>query len=104
MNLHRNIRGWLLWLAFLLPIAQAMAGVHALSHVTGERQGDGIAHLVHCDLCLTAADLTGAAPPAEPSVLPAGVAVEACAKAPLAGVVERAAAWLPPARAPPAST
>ena len=54
MNLRRNARGWLLWLALLLPIAQAMAGVHALSHID-DRQGEGIAHLVHCDLCLTAA-------------------------------------------------
>ena len=38
MNLRRNLHGWLLWLALILPIAQAMAGVHALSHLTGERQ------------------------------------------------------------------
>ena len=54
--MRRNVRGWLLWLALILPIAQAMAGVHALSHV-GDSRDDGIAHLVHCDLCLTAADL-----------------------------------------------
>lgn len=103
MNLRRNLRGWLLWLAFLLPIAQAMAGVHALSHVTGERQDEGIAHLVHCDLCLTAADLAGGAPAVGPVPLPASMAVEARVTAPRSPVVERAAAWRPPVRAPPAS-
>jgi len=103
VNLRRNLRGWLFWLALLLPIAQAMAGVHALSHVSGERQDDGIAHLVHCDLCLTAADLAGGAPAAEPGPLPGSVAVEVLAAVPLAAIVERAAEWRPPARAPPAS-
>lgn len=103
MNLRRNLRGWLLWLALLLPLAQAVAGVHALSHATGERQDDGIAHLVHCDLCLAAANLAGGAPAAEPGPLPASTAVEARAAAPLDAIVERAADWRPPARAPPAS-
>ncbi|RZL35330.1 MAG: hypothetical protein EOP35_14580, partial [Rubrivivax sp.] len=76
MNPRRNVRNWLLWLALLLPIAQAMAGVHALSHV-GERQDDGIAHLVHCDLCLTAADLGAGAPTAEPAALVIGAATHA---------------------------
>ena len=57
MNPGRWSRKWLLWLALLLPLAQAMAGAHALSHVTGEKSGDSLAHFVHCDLCLTAADL-----------------------------------------------
>jgi len=103
VNLRRVTRSWLLWLALILPLAQAMAGVHALSHVTGERQDDGIAHLVHCDLCLTAANLAGGAPAAEPGPLPEGVAVEAVAVAPLTSAIERDAAWRPPARAPPAS-
>ena len=102
MNLRRAAHRWLLWLAFLLPIAQAMAGVHALSHVSDSRD-DGIAHLVHCDLCLTAADLAGGAPAAEPGPLPACAAVEAVVIAPLAIVAERDAAWRPPVRAPPAS-
>lgn len=102
MNLRRVTRSWLLWLALILPIAQAMAGVHALSHVTGERPDDGIAHLVHCDLCLTAADLAGGAPSAEPAGLAEVAAVEALAVAPLTCAVERDAAWRPPARAPPA--
>lgn len=103
MNLRRNARSWLLWLALLLPIAQALAGVHALSHVTGERQDDGIVHLVHCDLCLTAADLVSGGPASASGPLPVAVAVEACAAAPLDAVVQRAADWRPPARAPPVS-
>ena len=102
MNLRRNLRGWLFWLALLLPVAQAMAGVHALSHLS-DRQDDGIAHLVHCDLCLTAADLGAGAPAAEPPVLADGPAVHV---APLAAPVTAPCtvdAGLPPARGPPAS-
>lgn len=103
MNLRRVAQRWLFWLALILPIAQAMAGVHALSHVRGERQDDGIAHLVHCDLCLTAADLASGAPTAAPPPLPVGFAVETLVGTPVAAAVERAADWRPPARAPPAS-
>ncbi len=103
MNLRRNLRGWLLWLALILPIAQAMAGVHALSHLTGERQDEGLAHLVHCDLCLTAADLAGGAPAAEPLPPAGNGAVDVLATVPPASVAERVIAWRPPARAPPAS-
>lgn len=102
MNLRRWSRNWLLWLALLLPIAQAMADVHALSHA-GDRQNDGLVHLDTCDLCLTAANLAGGAPPAEPAVLALGQATHA---APLAarGTAPRAVSLgLPPARAPPAS-
>jgi len=101
--MRRVAHRWLLWLAFLLPIAQAMAGVHALSHVSGERQDDGVAHLVHCDLCLTAANLAGGAAAAEPGTLLVGVAAETRVATPVAAVVERTADWRPPARAPPAS-
>ncbi|CAM4010020.1 hypothetical protein ROSA5918_18795 [Roseateles saccharophilus] len=100
--MRRVAHRWLLWLALLLPIAQAMAGVHALSHVSGERQDDGIAHLVHCDLCLTAADLASGAPTAPPGPLPVGVAVEALVATPAVAAVERGTDWRPPARAPPA--
>ena len=100
--MRRLARGWLLWLALLLPIAQAMAGVHALSHVS-DRPDDGLVHVVDCDLCLTAAHLAGSAPAAEPGPLPEGAAVEVLAAVRLATVVEREAPWRPPARAPPAS-
>jgi hypothetical protein len=103
VNLRRNVRSWLFWLALLLPIAQAVAGVHALSHVTGERQEAGIVHLVHCDLCLTAANLAGGAPAAGPAVLPAGVPAATQAAAPQSPALGRDSARRPPARAPPAS-
>lgn len=101
--MRRFARGWLLWLALLLPIAQAMAGAHALSHVTGERQDEGIAHLVHCDLCLTAADLGAGAPTAEPAALNAGPATHAAPLLARGGAPRAVALGLPPARAPPAS-
>lgn len=103
MNLRRNVRGWLLWLAFLLPLAQAMAGVHALSHVSADRQDDGIAHLVHCDLCLTAADLGTGAPAAEPVAVVADTATHAAPLVARGGAPRAVSLGLPPARAPPAS-
>ena len=58
---------WLLWLALLLPFAQAAANWHGLSHVrldAGAADPDGkqALHTVHCDLCLVAAAVTGGAP------------------------------------------
>lgn len=103
MNLRRAAHRWLLWLALVLPIAQAMADVHALSHVS-DRQDDGLVHVVDCDLCLTAAHLAGSARAAEPGPLPQSAAVEVLAAARPTPAVERDAAWRPPARAPPAST
>lgn len=100
--MRRNVRGWLLWLALLLPIAQAMAGAHALSHV-GERQDDGVAHLVHCDLCLTAAHLGAGAPAAEPAALPDSSADHALPVAAQAAAPRAGELGLPPARGPPAS-
>ncbi len=102
MNFRRAARGWLLWLALILPIAQAMAGVHALSHA-GERGDDGLVHLVDCDLCLVAAHLGAGAPAAPPPPLPTCPVAHA---APLTvGACTRGLAdpGLPPARAPPAS-
>jgi hypothetical protein len=100
---RRLARGWLFWLALLLPIAQAMAGVHALSHATGERLDDRIGHLVHCDLCLTAADLGSGAPAAEPPAPLAGLAVHAAPLSAACATRPAARLGLPPARAPPAS-
>ena len=57
---------WLLWLAVLLPVAQFTAVWHGYSHSAAleappgeERQAP---HVVHCDLCLTAAGLGGNVP------------------------------------------
>jgi hypothetical protein len=103
VNLRRNVRSWLLWLALLLPVAQAMAGVHALSHLGGDRRDDGIAHLVHCDLCLAAADLGAGAPAAEPVMLVDGSASHAAPLLARGGQPRAVSLGLPPARAPPAS-
>lgn len=69
--------GWLLWLGLLLPIAQLAAATHALSHTrtaTSSRDDPSSqAHFVHCDLCLTAAAIGGAAPVAEPASLATSV-------------------------------
>ena len=64
---------WLLWLALLLPLAQAAAAWHAVSHTavgsvpgSAERAASDhkqALHAVHCDLCLTAAALGGGALP-----------------------------------------
>jgi hypothetical protein len=103
VNLRRWSRNWLLWLALLLPVAQAMAGVHALSHVSSDRLDDGIAHLVHCDLCLTAADLGTGAPAAEPAPLVDASAIHAVPLVARGGQPRAVSLGLPPARAPPAS-
>ena len=68
---------WLLWLALLVPVAQAATNRHAVSHLGGEtsRSDDGRKgqHPAHCDLCLIAAAIGGAAPAGElqPVVPPA---------------------------------
>lgn len=69
---------WLLWLALLLPMAQAAANWHAFSHTgretssdtRGEPNGKQAPHLSHCDLCLTAAAVAGGALPVAPTALP----------------------------------
>ncbi len=60
---------WLLWLALVLPIAQSAALWHGLAQHDAaagqtERAVDGkqAPHATHCDLCLAAAGVTGAAP------------------------------------------
>ena len=68
---------WLLWLALLLPMAQAAANWHAYSHTgreartdtRGEPASKQAPHLSHCDLCLTAAAVTGGALPVAPTAL-----------------------------------
>ncbi|MED5621120.1 hypothetical protein [Ideonella sp. BN130291] len=52
---------WLLWLALLLPFAQAAADWHGYSHVRADAGADPdtqqALHPEHCDLCLSAAGL-----------------------------------------------
>ena len=88
--LHRRM-AWLLMLVLLLPLAQTAASWHLLSHVRAEQSappdGDYAIHADHCDLCLTAAALTGGAPPVQ-SV--ASVAIVVPAEAP---GVQSSAVW-----------
>jgi hypothetical protein len=56
---------WLFWLALLLPVAQSAAAWHGYSHVQTESserdQGKQAPHGAQCDLCLSAAGLSGGA-------------------------------------------
>jgi hypothetical protein len=81
---------WLLWLALLLPVAQAAATWHALSHTrvdTGpESDGKQALHTGHCDLCLTAAAVSGGALPGAPLSLPLPATRHAAPTAVVGGV------------------
>ena len=65
---------WLLWLALLLPVAQATASWHALSHIepgtTNGADDPRTLRLTHCDLCPSAAAVSGGVLPNEPPSLP----------------------------------
>ena len=65
---------WLLWLALLMPLAQAAAAWHALSHqpleASGKPGGKQAVQPAQCDLCLAVAALSSAAPVGEPARLP----------------------------------
>jgi hypothetical protein len=68
----RRCSAWLLWLACLLPIAQAAAAAHAVSHVRQEACQaaiDACAHPTSCDLCLLGAAIAGGAPADDPQAV-----------------------------------
>jgi hypothetical protein len=98
---------WLLWLAMLLPLAQAAANWHAMSHAAaalsgGESESDSKAlHASHCALCLSAATIgDGPLPSAPPGLVL--LAADHATPAPLALIGRAADEW--PAyrsRAPP---
>ena len=78
---------WLLWLVLLLPLAQTAATLHLLSHATsdlagesGRADGQPAIDPAHCDLCLTAAALLGAAPPLPHAVLAQSTALHTLPK------------------------
>ena len=54
---------WLMWLAFLLPMAQVAATWHSLSHdVSGTSESSSEKHAArssHCDMCIAAAAIIG---------------------------------------------
>jgi hypothetical protein len=103
--LGRRHVAWLLWLAFLLPLAQTAAAWHALSHTSAELAGesqDGKAlHASHCDLCLTGAAVTGGALPGHAPALPVDATSQAAPSAAPAGVASTAPAHDYLSRAPP---
>ena len=88
--LFRRRLWWLLWLALLLPIVQAAANWHALSHTrleaNGEADGKQALHLSHCDLCLTAAAVSGGALPSKTPFPPSSAARHAAPHAASGGV------------------
>jgi hypothetical protein len=66
---------WLLWLAMLLPVAQAAANWHALSHAAAAANneepdnGSKALHASSCALCLSAAVVSSGALPSKPTGL-----------------------------------
>ena len=98
---------WLFWLALLLPLAQTAAAWHAYSHV--EKEVAGHAHgkqapgLAHCDLCLTAAALSGGALVGENHILPLVAIHEGVPREPAASVWHGPLALAYRSRAPPYS-
>lgn len=96
---------WLLWLALLLPLAQAAAAWHVQSHWDTERTGSSNSkHLLpadRCDLCLTAAAVTGGAAASTPIVLALMAAAHAAPAGLSAGVWAAGVATAYESRAPP---
>ena len=63
----RNRSAWLLALVLLLPLAQIFAALHVISHAQAEEvapaDGSYAVHQKVCNVCLTAAAITGGALP-----------------------------------------
>ena len=69
-SLFRRRFIWALWLALLLPGAQAAAAWHTLTHAGSAVVDSQDAPSALCSLCLAAAALGSAAAPGEPPTLP----------------------------------
>ena len=95
---------WLLWLALLLPLAQAAAFSHAYSH-DAQRSGDisGKQALPGdtCGLCLTGAALCGGAAAAEPIAFISLAGTDRVPAVPATGLASIAPAHRYLSRAPP---
>ena len=115
--LRRPGFAWVLWLALLLPLAQASAAWHAVTHVGAalgdaerdvERDADIAAkhapHLAHCDLCLTAAGIGGAAFAGAPTPTPHPALRHQAPQRAFAGVWAASAPRAYRSRAPPLSS
>jgi hypothetical protein len=71
----RTTRIVLLWLALLLALAQVVAVRHTYSHTLADGASSSVpvkhpGGLGHCDLCVVAAGIGGAAPPSTALSLP----------------------------------
>jgi hypothetical protein len=110
---HRSTRArtprhvaWLLWLALLLPFAQAAANWHGLSHVrvdasAADPDGKQTLHAAHCDLCLVAAAVTGGAPASDTPTIVLRAAVHEAPMRAHHGLVSAAPTLAYLSRAPP---
>ena len=104
LHLPQHALAWLL-LVLLLPLAQAVAAAHAVSHLAGgETQEKQALHAAHCALCTTAATVTGGAPPAAPPRLALPDAGHEAPQALPTGLHRPAPAPAYDSRAPPAFT
>ena len=96
---------WLLWLAMLLPLAQAVAGSHVYSHT--DELAAGLAdpgkakHAQHCDLCLAGSVVHGGGLPAAALLLPLRPAAHAAPHVAFDSLWEAAPALAYQGRAPP---
>ena len=71
-SILRRHAAWLLWLAFLVPMAQATASAHAVSHTRQEvcrTAIDACVNPASCDMCLLGAAIAGGAPAGDPPAL-----------------------------------
>jgi hypothetical protein len=92
---------WSLLFALILPLAQAAAAAHEVSHVRTSATDKSAPAALHCDMCAVAAAVTGGAAPSEALVIlhaPAAKQQPAAAM-PSPRVAERVAFFL--SRAPP---
>ena len=99
---------WLLWLALVLPIAQSAALWHGLVQhesaaggAVGANDGKQLPHGSHCELCLAAAGVTGAAPMAALVAMPLLSGADRAAPPAAAARVAAAPALAYRSRAPP---
>jgi len=100
----RRSRLWLVWLALLLPAAQAAATWHTFSVApacSADPHGRAALHSAHCDLCLTAAALSGSASPAVAPDTPCTAGRHESPQTMSGAARSAPAAWAYRSRAPP---
>lgn len=98
-----GLSAWVLWLAFLLPLAQLGAAVHGYTHLQDPPRTSSDKHLpAACDACVAAAVLgAGAAPASNPPAAPLVVLAHAAPRQPTVAVAPAAAPSPYQSRAPP---